>query len=399
MRSLVLTSRPIKLLRHGYDLRVANLCSRMPGERHLVVVPLDKEDRRPPTIDPLTAFDTVETLPPVFTGRKSWRRMARLSEDHFLERSFPDGFRHAHDRLSQIIGERGITHVIVFGSNLAEVGSSLRQPRTMLDVCDSVALTLRRAHDSRLSERGPIGRFRARMDLRRWRATEGTLPRRFSIVTTINEADSHEIVALAGGRASNVHTVPNGVASGYLEPMPPVGRRRGVAFWGNLFFPPNAHALRHFMHDIYLPHLRDKGVEVFVAGDGGPEWLHAMATQDPNIKLAGFVDDLRSAATAYPVMVNPMTIGSGLKNKVLEAFGMGLCVVSTPLGMEAFPLARDGIHCKVAERPGAFAQAVLALLDDEPSRLAMRSAANRLLHEHYPWDVVGQQWNALLARC
>jgi hypothetical protein len=399
MKTLVLTSRPIKLLRHGYDLRVANLCARMPGERHLVVVPLNAEDKRPATIDALTAFDTVETLPPVFSGRKSLRRMARLSENHFLERSFPDGFRQVRNRLAEIIAERGITHVVVFGSNLAEIGTSLKHPRTMLDVCDSIALTLSRSHDSKLRERGPLGRWRARMDLLRWRATEGTLPRRFSIVTTINDADSQEVVALAGGRASNVHTVPNGVADGYLQPMPPPGHRRGVAFWGNLFFPPNAHALRHFMLDIYTPHLRGHGVEVFVAGDGGPDWLQAMAAQDPNIKLAGFVDDLRPAVAPYPIMVNPMTIGSGLKNKVLEAFGLGLCVVSTPLGMEAFPLARDGVHCRMAERPAQFAEAVLALLDDEPARLEMRSAANRLLHEHYPWDVVGEQWNALLARC
>jgi glycosyltransferase involved in cell wall biosynthesis len=398
MRSLVVTSRPVKLRHHGYDLRVANLCARMPGERHLAVVPL-QEDKRPATIDALASFDTVETLPLVLAGRKSWRRMGRLSEDHFLERSFPEGFRQVRDRLAEIIRERDITHVVVFGSNLAEIGTSLRHPRTMLDVCDSIALTLRRAHDSRLRERGPLGRWLARMDLRRWRATEGTLPRRFSIVTTINDADSHEIIALAGGRAPNVHTVPNGVAPGYLEPMPAPGRHRGVAFWGNLLFPPNAHALRHFMYDIYVPHLREKGVEVFVAGEGAPEWLRAMAAQDRNIQLAGFVDDLRAAVAPYPIMVNPMTIGSGLKNKVLEAFGLGLCVVSTPLGMEAFPLAREGIHCRVADQPAAFAAAVLALLDDEPARLAMRSAANRLLHEHYPWDVVGRQWNALLARC
>jgi hypothetical protein len=41
------------------------------------------------------------------------------------------------------------------------------------------------------------------------------------------------------------------------------------------------------MHDIYLPHLRDKRVEVFVAGDGGPDWLHAMATQDPTSSSPG----------------------------------------------------------------------------------------------------------------
>jgi glycosyltransferase involved in cell wall biosynthesis len=395
MKTLVIASRSIRLRNDGYDLRVFNLCARMPGERHLVVVPL-REDDRAATMDPRDAFDSVELLPAVLRGAKSPRRLVRLSEDHFLERSYPHAFHAVRQRLQQVMRDRAITHVVVFGSNLAEVGMSLRHRRTMIDVCDSVALTLRRAQQGTASARGWAARWRSAMDLHRWRKTEGRLPGRFSIVTTINDADSREIIDLSGGRAANVHTIPNGVTSSYLEPMPGPGTRRGVAFWGNLRFPPNVEALRYFMQGVYEPHLRAHDVEVFIAGDGAPQWLVDLARRDPKVKLAGFVDDLRGAVTAYPLMVNPMTIGSGLKNKVLEAFGLGLCVVSTPLGMEAFPVARDGEHCKLASTHAQFAQAVLALLDDEPARLAMRAAANRLLHEHYPWDVVGSRWNALI---
>jgi glycosyltransferase involved in cell wall biosynthesis len=399
MKTLVLTSRPVKLLRHGYDIRVANLCARMPGERHLAVVPIGPEDRRPPTIDHGFAFHTDEQLEPLYGARKSWRRFARVSEDHFLERSYPQAFARVLRRIEDIVRERGITHVVVFGSNLAELGHRLKHPRTMIDVCDSVALTLRRAMDGGARAGSAAQRWHAHWDLHRWRATEGALPSRFSLVTTINDADSREIVNLSGGKGRNVHTVPNGVAESYLSPMPEPGHRRGVAFWGNLFFPPNAHALRHFMLDIYLPHLQQHGVEVFIAGDGAPDWLRDLAARDRNVKLAGFVDDLRSAVAPYPLMVNPMTIGSGLKNKVLEAFGLGMCVVSTSLGMEAFPQARPGVHHRLGDDPAAFAGAVLSLLDDEPARVAMREAANRLLHEHYPWDVVGRRWNELVARC
>jgi hypothetical protein len=398
MKSLVLTSRPVKLLRHGYDIRVANLCARMPGERHLAVVPLGPEDRRPATLDQRQSFDTVEQLAPLF-GRKSWRRFARVTEDHFLERSYPQSFAGVLKRLEHIVRERDITHVVVFGSNLAELGHRLRHSRTMVDVCDSVALTLRRAMEGGERAGSATQRWQARWDLHRWRATEGALPSRFRVVTTINDADSREIMALSSLRGAQVHTVPNGVADTYLAPMPPPGHRRGVAFWGNLFFPPNAHALRHFMLDVYLPHLQQHGVEVFVAGDGAPGWLQDLAARDRNVKLAGFVDDLRTAVAPYPLMVNPMTIGSGLKNKVLEAFGLGLCVVSTTLGMEAFPRAQPGVHHRLGDDPAGFAAAVLSLLDDEPARRAMREAANRLLHEHYPWDVVGRQWNELLAQC
>jgi glycosyltransferase involved in cell wall biosynthesis len=350
-------------------------------------------------VDPRTAFDTIETLPPVLSGPKSRRRLLRLSEDHFLEKSYTAGFQAVRERLAQVVRERGITHIVIFGSNLAEVGMSLSHQRMMIDVCDSISLTMRRARQTAARARGVAGRWQTALDLHRWRVTEGRLPGRFRIVTTINDADSREIITLAGGNARNVHTIPNGVSATYLEPMPEPGTRRGVAFWGNLRFAPNAQALRYFMREVYEPHLRAQDVEVFVAGEGSPAWLGEMAERDRNIKLAGFVDNLRAAVTPYRLMVNPMTIGSGLKNKVLEAFGLGLCVVSTPLGMEAFPVAQNGVHCRLADSPERFARSVLALLDDNSARLAMRAAANRLLHEHYPWDVVGRQWNALVAQC
>jgi glycosyltransferase involved in cell wall biosynthesis len=99
----------------------------------------------------------------------------------------------------------------------------------------------------------------------------------------------------------------------------------------------------------------------------------------------------------YPVMVNPMRIGSGMKNKVLEAFGIGLAVVSTRLGMESVPEARDGEHYLEAEDAAAFARQVLAAIDAQPGLEVLRQRAQQLVRERYLWSAVGRRWRQLLA--
>ncbi len=394
MKSLVLTSRPIQSRHSGYDLRVANLCAHLPGELHLVVAPLvPAADPRPGiAIDEI--FDSIEELLPMLAGRLSVRRHLRLSDDHFVHRAMPAAFAAARDRLRAVVEERDITHVIAFGGELAELAATLDHPTVVLDVCDSRSLTARRALEWSAHPPTGLHRWRRRLALHRVSATEARFPERFGQVTTISEPDSRAILELHGP-ATNVHSVPNGVAEPFLAPLPVPGARRGVAFWGNLGFGPNAEALWFFVREVYLPVLRDADVELCVVGADAPEWLTELAAREPRIVLTGFVEDLRATVSPYPIMINPMRTGSGLKNKVLEAFGLGLAVVSTPLGVEAVPAARDGVHFVAAAGPAALGSAVLDLLTDEPRRRSIRGRANALLHELYPWEVVGRSWQSL----
>jgi glycosyltransferase involved in cell wall biosynthesis len=395
MRSLILTSRRIQSLRSGYDLRVANLCAHLPGEVHLVIAPLVPVVDPQPSIMVDAIFDTVEELPPLLAGRKSGRRHLRLSDDHFLKRARPAAFAAVRDGLREAVREHDFTHVVVFGGNLAELASTLGHPHMLLDICDSTSLTARRELERSAHPPKGLHCWRSRLALYRARATEARFPDRFRQVTTISAQDSREIVELHGS-ATNVHTIPNGVAESFLAPLPAPGLRRGVAFWGNLGFGPNAEALWFFVHQVYLPILRKDDLELCVVGAGAPGWLTDLAANEPRIVLAGFVDDLRDVVIPYPIMINPMRTGSGLKNKVLEAFGLGLAVVSTPMGVEALPSARDGVHFVGATDAAEFGSAVLGLLADEPRRRAIRSQANTLLHKHYRWEVVGRDWRLLL---
>ena len=131
-------------------------------------------------------------------------------------------------------------------------------------------------------------------------------------------------------------------------------------------------------------------------GKDAERWLVEAAKRDHGIRLTGFVDDICSVLAEYPVMVNPMRIGSGLKNKVLEAFAMGLAVVSTGLGIEAIGMAREGIDYMRADEPEKMALAIKLLIEDEHLRLSMIENARGVVLEHYTWSKVAGDLDSLL---
>ncbi|MCW3717573.1 glycosyltransferase, partial [Burkholderia cenocepacia] len=103
-----------------------------------------------------------------------------------------------------------------------------------------------------------------------------------------------------------------------------------------------------------------------------------------------------SVLAEYPIMVNPMRIGSGLKNKVLEAFAMGLAVVSTGVGIEALGKAREGVDYVRADDPEKVATAIKLLIEDEGRRHSMIQSARKVMLEHYTWSRVARDLDALV---
>lgn len=390
---LVLVNRPIRKLTSGYDARVYNLCRQTRARLHLYVISLGEDASRGAEIDRSSVFSTIEEFDHKSWGRPSPRRHLRTSEADFLRLAYPGPYHALLDRLRGVIAQHGIRKVVAFGASLAGIARDLEPASSAIDICDSQVL--------RLNREAQVGRESLSARLRRWRwtRTEADLPRWFDVVTTIGPPDTNQLVMLSGEAArGKLHSIPNGVGEQFVSAGNDASApdRRGVAFWGNLPFGPNREAMRYFFQQVYLPHLRSHRVEVCVIGRDPEPWLSELAANDPHVKVLGFVDDLAKEIAHYPVMINPMVTGGGMKNKVLEAFGLHVAVVSTPLGIDAIPEAKHGVHLLMAEDPQDFATSVLLLLDDTEQRRAMTDAAFELLNRDYRWNGIGDRWNRLL---
>lgn len=72
----------------------------------------------------------------------------------------------------------------------------------------------------------------------------------------------------------------------------------------------------------------------------------------PDIHFLGFVDNLYEVLKGS-VMIVPITVGSGIRMKILEACSMGIPFVSTTVGAEGIPVD-NGKHCYIADDADTF---------------------------------------------
>ncbi len=63
-----------------------------------------------------------------------------------------------------------------------------------------------------------------------------------------------------------------------------------------------------------------------------------------SIKLLGFVDDLKDFYSSVDLIINPLTLGTGLKIKSIEALAYGVPIVSTNIGFEGILSASKYHH-------------------------------------------------------
>lgn len=154
----------------------------------------------------------------------------------------------------------------------------------------------------------------------------------------------------------------------------------GAAFIGSDFRQNNV-SLGWFIEEV-LPLIRREApsFRLNVAGSVG----RAVPDADGVVKL-GRVAHFMDAFARTPILVNAITMGTGQKIKLLEAFGCGLPAVSTELGVDGLPAPdRAGVQVVPNGDAAAFAAATLELYHSAARRRELGEASH----------AIARRWNA-----
>ena len=222
-----------------------------------------------------------------------------------------------------------------------------------------------------------------------WRRDAKRFSRDVDAVVMVSDTDRDSFARRHGSAV--VETVPGGVDVDHYSKTPAAGADGPptICFTGNFSHPPNrdaAEALaKQVAPEIWNTH---PDVRVVLAGANPPPSLAALAND--RVVVTGFVDDLRDWLGRSHVVVLPMRMGTGVKNKLLEAWAARKPVVATTLATQGIE-AVDGENLLLADSPKALAAATVKLLHD--STLVARLADNG-----YGTVVRNHSWEAV-ARC
>lgn len=261
----------------------------------------------------------------------------------------------------------------------------------MCDPTDSMTL-----YNSRLSREGAWWeRLIGRMEYRRFLDYESRLVQRADISAFCSQLDLDCVQKRAPG--ARCELVPNGVdCEKFYYKRNGEEQANRVVFTGNLKYRPNWHALRFFLRDI-LPLIRAQVPETtfLVAGNGAAHFL-AESGGEVGFEAIDFVPDLRPYLASAVVSVAPLTVGSGVSNKLLEGFATGTAVVATSLACGDLPV-KSGEHLLIGDNVRQFATHVIALLKDHELRSRLARNARLLVEELYDWEIVTRKMETLMS--
>ena len=184
--------------------------------------------------------------------------------------------------------------------------------------------------------------------------------------------------------------VPIGVDVDYFSLRYKNSEEGKIAFLGALGVAHNEFAVRYFIKEI-LPLILSEypKAKFLVVGGGASEDL--LKLQSEYVIFTGRVEDVRDYLEECSVFVCPMTFGSGIKTKNLEAMAMGLPVVTTSIGAENIN-ARNERDWIVADSSEKFAKAILEILVNENKRLSLSKNGSIFVRKHFTWKVAKEKY-------
>ncbi len=167
-----------------------------------------------------------------------------------------------------------------------------------------------------------------------------------------------------------------------------------LLFVGNYEYPPNIDAALRLGRDI-LPQVRQSlpDTKLWLVGNAPPPELLALGSD--YVEVTGRVPDVRPYLAGATAFVCPLTLGAGIKNKLLEALAMGIPVVATPISVDGIAV-QNGRDALIADIDG-IADSVLRLLRDGDLQKTLSANGRMLIEERYSWAGVATAYEELYA--
>jgi len=104
-----------------------------------------------------------------------------------------------------------------------------------------------------------------------------------------------------------------------------------IAYYGSLSNPHNQQEAMRCYRDI-MPLIWQKHpqVEFWIIGSSPPDFIQALSSENPNVIVPGFVEDIRALLRTITILLCPFEGQFGFRSRLIEAMALGVPVVATP---------------------------------------------------------------------
>ena len=248
-------------------------------------------------------------------------------------------------------------------------------------------------HFERIAQinRNPYYRYTAS----RLKKYEPILYRNFDAVVYVSSQDRIAFAQRHPELAKKISIIRYGLELDQVPSLPPPEHNQPpvVMFTGNMSYQPNRHAAEWFAHEVF-PALRKRWptCSFHIVGRNAKDCVQ---TRGSGVEIHSDVPDIFSCLEHATITVSPLQIGTGVKNKVIEAMAAGRAVVGTPLSFDGIPIT-PGIDAAVASSTSEFVEKLDELLNDRATLDAMATQGRKLARTQFDIRRSGEKWKNLI---
>lgn len=185
----------------------------------------------------------------------------------------------------------------------------------------------------------------------------------------------------------NLIVNPHGVDSNFFKPNKNFTKNQySLVFSGNMGYEPNVDAIIYFYNEIY-PLIKNEipEIKLYIVGNRPSPKIMSIGNKDISVSVTGYVDDIRPYLNRATIGIDPLRMGAGLQNKVLEGMSMGLPMIITSIANEGIG-AEHQKNVLVCDQPFNFAQAVIFLLKNEKLLKDIGKCAREFILQKWSWE-------------
>jgi len=216
---------------------------------------------------------------------------------------------------------------------------------------------------------------------------------RFKNIVVISEKEKKFISNILSKKNKNlnnfnIHVINNGVDFNFFDPKKVKDiycNEDFIIFVGKMSYISNELAVIYFVRKIF-PFVLEKfpKLKFYIVGSS-PSKKVLLLEKHPNVKVTGFVPDIRPYLKKAKLFIAPFKTGAGLQNKILEALSMKIPVVATsrvanPIGIE------NRKNALIADKDNDFADCINSILINSKLKEELGTCGRNFVIKKYSWN-------------
>ena len=194
-------------------------------------------------------------------------------------------------------------------------------------------------------------------------------------------------------------TIPIGQdLDGYLDYPERQDKGNIILFYGGLNSVSNTEALFRLVANIF-PEIEKTipDVKLWIVGSNPTTAVKALDDRE-NIKVFGFVEDIRPTVSQCKLFLLPLRIAAGFRTRLVEVMAMGVPIVGTHAGLDSLkPTHKEQVF--ISDNDSEMAKYATSIIKDDHLRRKMGQACRALVKEHFSvestFSVLNEYYQAL----